>query len=66
MLFCPGAKLERTHVWPVAVRALGKNLLVKDHRISLDQSRLFVTLVARNVGVPALKREMSARIVIEG
>ena len=65
MLPCPGAKLEWTHVWPVAIRAFGKNLLVKDHGISIDQGRLFVTLVTRNVGVPALKREMSARIVIE-
>jgi len=66
MLPCPGAKLEWTHIWPVAIRAFGKNLLVKDHRISVKQGRLLVTLVTRNVGVPALEQEMSASIVIEG
>lgn len=60
------SELEWTNVWPVAIRALGKNLLVEDHRISFDQSRLFVTQVASNLGVPALKRKMCPRVVIEG
>ena len=58
-------ELEWTHVWPVAIRALGKNFLVEDHRFSFDQDRLFVTRVASNIGMPTLEREMRARIVIE-
>lgn len=59
-------ELQWTNVWPVAIRALGKNFLVEDHRISFDQDDLFVTHVTSNFGVPALKRKMCPRVVIEG
>ena len=59
-------QLEWTNVWSVAIRALGKNFLVEDHRVSLDQDGLLVTHVTRNFGVPALKRKMCPLIVIEG
>jgi hypothetical protein len=59
-------ELEWTNVWPVAIRTLGENPLVEDHRISLDQDGLFVTHVTGNFGVPALKRKMCPRVVIEG
>jgi len=58
-------ELEWAHVWPVAIRALGKDFLVEDHRFSFDQDCLFVTLVTSYIGMPALEREMRAGIVIE-
>jgi hypothetical protein len=59
-------ELKRTNVWPVAIHALGEYPLVEDHRISLDQDSLFVTHVTCYFGVPALKRKMRPRVVIEG
>ena len=64
--FARKRELELTNVWPVAIRALGKDFLVEDHGFSFDQGRLFVTHITSNVGVPALKGKMCPRVVIEG
>ena len=50
----------------MAIRALGENFFVEDHRIALDQDALLVAYVTRNFGVAALKREMCPGVVIEG
>ena len=60
------SRLEWPNVWPVAIRAFGKNFLVEDHRISADQDRLFVTHVTGNFGMAPLKRKVCPRVVIEG
>ena len=57
--------LQRFHIWAVAVGALRGGLLVNNHGLVFDQYRLLVTLVASDVGVPALKWKMRPRIVIE-
>jgi len=58
--------LQRFYIWAVAVGAFRGRLLVNNHGLVFDQYRLLVTLVASDVGVPALKRKMCPRVVIEG
>lgn len=49
----------------MTISAFRRHLLVNDHRFFFDEDDVFVTLVTLNFGVPALKRKMRPRVVIE-
>lgn len=49
----------------MTISTLGEDLLVDNDGIAANQNRFFVTHVTSNFGVPTLKREVRARVVIK-